>query len=77
MDSLKTKVDQERWSQAQKWEEEGWVKTQKMRAKYGKNIIWKVLAFFNIKPKYRGSDWNHWWKKNLTTTHFCLKILTM
>ena len=57
------KVDKNRWEQAQKWEENFWVKAQKMRAKYGKNIIWKSLALLKLKPKYRGDDWNYWWKK--------------
>jgi len=34
-----------------------------MRAKYGKNIIWKILALSKLKPKYKGDDWNYWWRK--------------
>ncbi|MEW6157508.1 MAG: class I SAM-dependent methyltransferase, partial [Verrucomicrobiota bacterium] len=39
-----------------------WVNAQAMRARYGKNFIWRALSLFGIVPKYRGDDWNYWWK---------------
>ena len=54
-------VSDERWSQAQSWERNHWKTDQRMRRKYFKNHIWKVLSWFGRVPKYRGDDWNVWW----------------
>ncbi len=69
------KVSKERWERAQEWEREVWLTTQKMRAKYGKNIIWKLLALLGLKPKYRGDDWNYWWKKQFHDYDFLPEIV--
>jgi SAM-dependent methyltransferase len=57
------KVDKERWEKAQAWERGFWIESQKQMVKYGKMIIWKLLAAIGLKPKYRGDDWNYWWKR--------------
>ena len=33
-----------------------------MMGKYGKNVVWKALTALKVKEKYRGNDWNDWWK---------------
>jgi SAM-dependent methyltransferase len=55
-------VSQERWLEAQSWEEKHWVHTQNQRARFGKNWIWKGLAALGLKSKHRGDDWNGWWE---------------
>jgi SAM-dependent methyltransferase len=60
---LKDSTTQDVWEKAQQWEEAHWIHAQKMRAKFGKNLIWKVLSWFGAVPKHRGDDWNEWWKK--------------
>jgi len=60
---VKDRVSEERWKDAQQWEEKHWIGAQKARAKYGKNFIWRVLSLFGFVPKHRGDDWNHWWKQ--------------
>ena len=55
-------VSTERWKTAQHWERSHWVNTQRARAKYGKNFIWRVLTRLGLRSKYRGDDWNEWWK---------------
>jgi ubiquinone/menaquinone biosynthesis C-methylase UbiE len=56
------KVSQERWEAAQHWERQHWIGAQMARAKFGKNYIWRVLSALKLVPKYRGDDWNTWWK---------------
>ena len=58
----KDKVSAERWQQAQEWEKKHWEKVQQTMAKHGKNLLWKTLGFFGLVGKYRGDDWNVWWK---------------
>jgi SAM-dependent methyltransferase len=62
---LSTEIDHvsdERWKAAQQWENAHWVNAQRMRAKFGKNYIWRVLHLFGLVPKHRGDDWNSWWR---------------
>ena len=56
-------VEKSRWRQAQQWEEEHWVRSQRARARYGKNLIWRLLFSLGRVGKYRGDDWNLWWKR--------------
>lgn len=65
-----TQVDKRRWQQAQTWEHAHWVNTQKLRAKFGKNYIWRLLHRFGLVEKYRGDDWNLWWKKQFDEYKF-------
>jgi SAM-dependent methyltransferase len=58
-----TQVSQQRWAEAQQWERSHWIKQQKNLARYGKNVIWRLLARLGIKPRYRGDDRNYWWSK--------------
>jgi len=67
---LRTKVNRHRWEQAQSWERDHWILAQKARSKWGKDYIWRILAFLRIKPKYRGDDWNYWWKKQFNNYEF-------
>ncbi|MFH0909273.1 MAG: methyltransferase domain-containing protein [bacterium] len=55
------KVSEDRWQQAQAWEAEVWISTEKARAKWGKNLVWRLLAAIGLKPRDRGDDWNQWW----------------
>jgi SAM-dependent methyltransferase len=64
------KVTQERWQDAQKWEEHHWVNAQRMRARYFKNIIWRAFSSFGVVDKYRGDDWNFWWRKQFDEYKF-------
>lgn len=64
------KVTKDRWEQAQQWEEAHWVRSQQARAKMGKNYIWRVMHFFGMVEKYRGDDWNLWWKKQFQDYSF-------
>lgn len=64
------KVSPERWHAAQQWEEAFWVRTQDMRARYGKNFIWRLLFLFGLVSKYRGDDWNHWWRTQFDDYRF-------
>ena len=57
------RVSRDRWREAQNWEEAHWVRTQKLRARFGKNYIWRVLRALGMVPRHRGDDWNQWWKK--------------
>ncbi len=64
------KVGRARWEQAQQWERQHWVRTQKLRARYFKNYIWRTLALLGMVSKHRGDDWNHWWKKQFDDYQF-------
>src|SRR5262245_45241498 len=59
---LQEKVSLERWQAAQRWEENHWLGAQKARSRFGKNVIWRVLSALGLVGKYRGEDWNSWWK---------------
>ena len=56
------KVSRQRWLEAQQWERNHWTRTQKLRARYFKNVAWRLLTFAGLVPKYRGDDWNAWWR---------------
>jgi len=73
---ISDKVSHERWQAAQQWERDFWVDTQRQRAKYGKNFIWKLLSAFNLVPKYRGDDSNGWWKKQFDDYSFLPATVT-
>jgi len=64
------KVTRERWQKAQQWEEEHWVNTQRLRSRYGKNVIWQIMSKVGMVSKYRGDDWNAWWKKQFDDYRF-------
>lgn len=68
--SISDQVTRGRWEAAQKWERHQWVRTQKLRAKYCKNLIWRLLRTARLVPKYRGDDWNDWWKKQFQNYDF-------
>jgi len=70
MAKTRIKVSKERWQKAQKWEKNFWISAQKQRAKLGKNAIWKLFVLFGLKPKYRGDDWNYWWKEQFDEYNF-------
>lgn len=63
-------VSLERWREAQDWERSHWVNTQNMRARYFKNAIWRLLSAARLVPKYRGDDWNTWWKRQFDDYRF-------
>jgi SAM-dependent methyltransferase len=67
---LKDKVDRDRWLAAQQWEEAHWIRSQKARGKYGKNVIWKMLHSLGLVEKFRGDDWNLWWKTRFEEYNF-------
>lgn len=64
------KVSRERWQEAQQWERHHWVRTQQLRARYGKNTIWRLLAVAGLVPKHRGDDWNVWWRAQFADYEF-------
>jgi SAM-dependent methyltransferase len=68
--AISDKVDRQRWEVAQRWERDHWVRTQRLRARYLKNYIWRVLRACRLVPKYRGDDWNHWWKEQFEGYQF-------
>jgi SAM-dependent methyltransferase len=68
--ALSEKVDRARWEQAQQWECRHWVRTQRERARYFKNYIWRALGLAGLVPKYRGDDWNVWWRKQFDDYRF-------
>lgn len=70
---LVQEVAHDRWREAQRWEEAHWIRTQQFRAKYGKNWIWRVLRMFGLVEKYRGDDWNLWWKERFDHYSFLPK----
>ena len=57
------RVSKARWMEAQAWEERHWAQTQNERSRFGKNLIWAILALLRLKPKFRGDDWNLWWER--------------
>jgi SAM-dependent methyltransferase len=63
-------VTRERWLEAQKWEQSHWVHTQRMRARYFKNVIWRLLSAAGLVSKYRGDDWNAWWQRQFDDYNF-------
>ncbi len=67
---LKDRASQEAWEAAQRWEQEHWVNAQRLRARFGKNYIWRLLSAFGLVSKYRGDDWNQWWKKEFNDYSF-------
>lgn len=69
-ESIITKVPRPTWEQAQEWERAWWIHTQKQRARYGKNLLWRVLSALRLKPAYRGDDWNEWWAKQFDNYSF-------
>jgi ubiquinone/menaquinone biosynthesis C-methylase UbiE len=56
------RVDNERWQNAQAWERDHWLRDQKALARYGKNLVWRLLSLFGVVEKYRGDDRNRWWR---------------
>jgi SAM-dependent methyltransferase len=69
----KAVVDQvptERWQAAQAWEKAHWDNTQRLRAKFGKNLVWRLLRLFGAVPRYRGTDYNEWWKERFEDYRF-------
>src|SRR5215469_12331889 len=52
-----------KWSEAQAWERNFWIREQKNLARYGKNIAWYLLSRVGLREKCRGDDSNRWWKK--------------
>lgn len=67
---LKSETTQEIWQEAQKWEEAHWINTQRVRAKFAKNWIWRALSLVGMVPKHRGDDWNTWWMQQFDNYSF-------
>jgi SAM-dependent methyltransferase len=60
----------ENWQAAQQWEEAHWVNTQRMRAKFGKNYLWRVLRGLGLVDRFRGDDYNQWWRQQFRGYEF-------
>ena len=60
---INTKVAREKWEEAQRWEQDYWLRQQKNLAKYGKNFIWRLMGLVGLVEKHRGDDDNQWWSK--------------
>lgn len=63
MRAISDKVSAERWAAAQHWERQHWINAQKARARFFKNYIWRILSALGVVSRYRGDDWNEWWKQ--------------
>ena len=70
MRAVSEKVSRERWEAAQDWERNHWVVAQQTRARYFKNYIWRFLTAIGAVSKYRGDDWNTWWKERFDNYSF-------
>ncbi|HXE41775.1 MAG TPA: class I SAM-dependent methyltransferase [Candidatus Baltobacteraceae bacterium] len=70
MKAISDKVSAERWRAAQQWEEQHWIGAQKARARFFKNYIWRILSAAGLVSKYRGDDWNEWWKRQFDNYQF-------
>jgi SAM-dependent methyltransferase len=68
--AISDNVSLERWREAQAWERGHWVNAQKLRARYFKNAVWRLLSAARLVPKYRGDDWNTWWKRQFDDYRF-------
>ena len=68
------KVDEQRWEVAQDWERKHWNEAQRLRSRYGKNVAWKLLSPV-LPSKFRGDDWNHWWKEQFANYDFLPNII--
>ncbi|HXG48980.1 MAG TPA: class I SAM-dependent methyltransferase [Methylomirabilota bacterium] len=68
--AVSDKVSPERWQQAQDWERNHWVGAQRARGRFGKNWVWRLLSTVGVVPKYRGDDWNLWWKQRFDDYRF-------
>ena len=64
------KVSRQRWLEAQQWERSHWMRTQRLRARYLKNLAWRFLTLMGLVPKYRGDDWNAWWRRQFDDYRF-------
>lgn len=69
-DPVSDHVSRERWLKAQEWEKEHWVLAQRMRARYFKNVAWRLLTTAGLVSKYRGDDWNAWWRRQFDDYKF-------
>ncbi len=63
-------VSKDRWKEAQKWECSYWASVQTARARFGKNWMWRLLHLVGAVPKYRGEDWNQWWRQRFDNYSF-------
>jgi ubiquinone/menaquinone biosynthesis C-methylase UbiE len=73
--TLSDKVSHDRWQAAQKWEREFWVTSHRLMARHGRNWVWRFLSAFGLAPKYRGDDWNHWWKQQFDAYSFLPPVI--
>src|SRR5437870_295368 len=73
--ALTDEVSDERWQAAQVWERDHWIRTQRLRAKLGKNLVWRLLAGLGLVSRHRGDDWNHWWKKQFDDYAFLPSVV--
>ncbi len=63
-------VPRDRWQAAQRWERDFWVNTERARAKYGKDVLRRLLYALGLGSKYRGDDHNFWWKQQFQDYKF-------
>jgi SAM-dependent methyltransferase len=59
--SMQIRVSAERWEKAQRWELECWQNEGLMG--WWRNILWPVRVLLGTRPRYRGDDWNFWWRE--------------
>ncbi len=60
--SPQLRVGPDEWKQAQQWERAQWLRAQGLMRRHGKNVLWRLLRGVRLVPRYRGDDWNYWWK---------------
>lgn len=68
--SNRDQVSKDIWRIAQAWEKSHWDHTQNLRARLGKNWIWRILRSLGLASRYRGDDWNLWWKSQFQDYRF-------
>lgn len=69
-DSNQIRVSKRRWNEAQKWEENCWIETERARSRFGKAYLWRFLAQVGLVPRSQGNDWNDWWKSKFQNYDF-------
>jgi len=67
---IRDAVTEDKWLEAQEWEKAHWVNTQRLRARYFKNWIWRAMNICGLVDKYRGDDWNKWWSSQFNDYDF-------
>jgi hypothetical protein len=58
--AVNERVESSRWTEAQRWEHDFWIRQQKNLVKFGRHYICRLLTMVGAVAKYRGDGDNHW-----------------